>query len=234
MDRRSRRSDTACDEGRRDRAMPRLVATVALLIMLIGAEGRRPAFAADVMCDYKITGNELLLAQRLWSSVRPGMCWWGHVSGVVRKGDYEKVRAFYAANHPILNLFSISSPGGDVDEALKIGRLFRKYLVNIRAPLHLHMAGRLERVLLGRDQPLPCQSASDCVCASACALIWFGGIERSGTVGLHRPTTHDPRFAKLPAAEASDTYKKVLELSCCRFGRHQPKLIASFVRTASG
>jgi formylglycine-generating enzyme required for sulfatase activity len=50
----------------------------------------------------------------------------------------------------------------------------------------------------------------DCICASACALIWFGAVEREGEVGLHRPTTEDPVFRALAPAEAASIYRKIL------------------------
>jgi hypothetical protein len=50
-------------------------------------------------------------------------CTTGYLSGQIFKGDYEKVATLLAANQPFLNVFALDSPGGDVDEALKIGRL---------------------------------------------------------------------------------------------------------------
>jgi hypothetical protein len=42
-------------------------------------------------------------------------------------------------------------------------------------------------------------------------LIWFGAIERGGTVGLHRPKINDPQFGALPSDQASTQYRKVLQ-----------------------
>jgi hypothetical protein len=50
------------------------------------------------------------------------------LNGQISKGDYEKVATFFKAYHP--DQFVLNSPGGDVEEALKIGRLFRKYLIS--------------------------------------------------------------------------------------------------------
>src|SRR5262245_8350862 len=47
--------------------------------------------------------------------------------GEIAKGDYEKV--VKSLIYPWTYMFKLVSPGGDVDEALKIGRLFRKYLI---------------------------------------------------------------------------------------------------------
>ena len=52
---------------------------------------------------------------------------------------------------------------------------------------------------------------SDCHCASACFLIWTGGVERDGTVlGLHRPAIAATSFASLPADRASILYRQLL------------------------
>jgi hypothetical protein len=51
----------------------------------------------------------------------------GLLSGDIVKGDYERVATFLDAHRP--KMFALNSHGGDVDEALKIGRLFRKFLI---------------------------------------------------------------------------------------------------------
>src|ERR1700726_3302507 len=56
------------------------------------------------------------------------------LSGEIVKGDYEKVAAIYAQNHPYLGAFSLLSNGGDEEERPKIGRLFRRYLILAEAP----------------------------------------------------------------------------------------------------
>ena len=112
---------------------PHLSAALAFLTILLysGVEARRPLIAADVLVrDFEVcrrgarTCSPSMVAIRI-SPERIGMCQRGRIHGVVEKGDYEKVRAFYRANHPILDIFSLVSPGGDVEEALKIGQLFR-------------------------------------------------------------------------------------------------------------
>jgi hypothetical protein len=93
--------------------------------------------------------------------------------------------AFLRAHHPNLDEFYLISPGGDVMEALRIAHLFRKYLITTFSPIH-YADGRTSTVFGCRGE---CG-----YCASACALIWFGGVERWGTVGLHRPSVVHPAF----------------------------------------
>jgi len=40
--------------------------------------------------------------------------------------------------------------------------------------------------------------------------MWFGGVERSGTVGLHRPRIDDPAFKALRGADATKVYNRIL------------------------
>jgi hypothetical protein len=57
----------------------------------------------------------------------------------------------------------------------------------------------------------PLCTGSECICASACGFIWFGAIDRGGTVGLHRPRTGDAAFKALAPSEASVVYKRMLD-----------------------
>jgi hypothetical protein len=142
-------------------------------------------------------------------------CLWGFLNGQISKGDYDKVVAFLRAHHPFIANFSLASPGGDVDEALKIGRIFRRYLFTTWAPSSAHLGADGSEIhddapALSFGSRDLCRGP-DCICASACALIWMGGVGRIGTVGLHRPRIDDPMFRGLPAADASTAYRRVLE-----------------------
>jgi hypothetical protein len=146
------------------------------------------------------------------------------------KCDYERVRIFMA------NLLStrliLVSPGGDVDEALKIGRLFRKHLILADAPWR-KPDGSIW--IYGLDRTRPCRG-QNCTCASACAFIWFGAVERDGTVGLHRPYIDDPMFAGLPPAEASIRYRQMLDrvVSYLNDMEVPTSIIESMTTTGSG
>ena len=160
------------------------------------------------------TQDEVKLYQRRFpSSQRPipgTSCLTGSLSGTIVKGDDEKLVRFYRANHPFLNSFLLISPGGDVDAATNIGRLFRKYLLNAYAPVEVSRGVRERPWMDANGQIVNWCSGQECICASACALIWFGAVEREGEVGLHRPSTADPTFKVLSPAEASIIYRKIL------------------------
>jgi len=188
-----------------------LAATLALLICSIGAIilGDRGAHAAEVECVRKYEISKPWpedIAKAFWpSGFRPtaGMCEEGFLHGTIVKGDYEKVATLYRDNHRLLTAFHLLSPGGDAEEAMKIGRLFRRYLITAHAPfegsLQIHGPKNL------------CDANDQCECASGCALIWFGAVYRFGKVGLHRPRTADPRFKTMAPADASVAYKRILD-----------------------
>jgi hypothetical protein len=131
------------------------------------------------------------------------------IRGPITTGDYEKIARFYRSSHPFLIEFKLISPGGNAEEAIQIGRLFRRYLISVFAPVR---DARGFYLAAPREQQIQtlCNGGSECVCASACALIWFGASERHGTVGLHRPRIDAPEYRGLPPADASAVYRKAL------------------------
>jgi hypothetical protein len=209
-----------CEEGDR---MRRLVCAIAFTFFLAAS----PAHPAEVSClDYgdpsqshaahspskKNTDN----APR--SNTEPNKnifdqfdddweavpCVEGLLRGPIVGGDYENVVRLFRDSHPLLRKFSLISPGGSVEEAIRIGRLFRKYAITATAPFRL-LNGSFE-AFGPHAATLLCAEGSECVCASACALIWFGAVDRWGTVGLHRPHTDDPGFRAMTPSGASVVY----------------------------
>lgn len=188
-----------------------------LAVVMSLSLGMSAAHAAEVRCDPGKGGHFTSLPQddavyrRRWpSGVRPtsSTCVRGLLTGPIEPGDYEKVRALYRENHPFFGSFTLASPGGNVLEALKIGRLFRKYLLIALAPVRIASAdGREKFVLPGEPE---CDSGT-CICASACALVWFGAVEHLGTVGLHRPHTDDAAFKNLDPPAAAALYRQIIE-----------------------
>ena len=182
-----------------------------ILTLIVGGLSSGSALAADVRCDgrYSLPQSDEWFARRWPSGARPtaASCASGLLVGPIAPGDYEKVLAFYRRNHPFLSGFTIVSGGGNVLEAIKIGRLFRKYLIGTSAALRIPQSfGDIFSVVGAR---LECEGEK-CACASACALIWFGGVDRFGSAGLHRPRTNDPEFKSSSPAAATALYRQVL------------------------
>lgn len=111
-----------------------------------------------------------------------------HLMGEIIKGDHKRiVHSIQEKGSFPLSVY-ISSPGGDVMEAARIGRFLRDTL------LHIYAVNE---------------------CSSACVLIWAGGVERDATAifGLHRPIYDKSYFAGLSALEARKKYSELDEFT---------------------
>lgn len=116
------------------------------------------------------------------------------LSGEIVAGDALKFSRVLEENAPTLKGVKLSSPGGLPQEAMKIGRLVREKGLYTEAPATVSRSG-----ILGGGGKALC-TGEECVCASACFLIWTAGVERHGDrIGIHRPAAdfggHKPGFA---------------------------------------
>ena len=192
----------------------RFLALAAAICLLSSALA--PLRAAEVRCSsgarghYNMPQDEGWFRRRWPSGRRPtsSTCRSGFLFGPIQKGDYEQVRTLYGQNHPFFVQFILASPGGDVAEAIKIGRFLREYLVRAVAPIHTKWPGGTETSMLPADEP-QCNLRHECICVGACALIWFGAVDRVGSVGLHLTQTDDPSFKTPSPTEDTNVYRWV-------------------------
>lgn len=116
------------------------------------------------------------------------------IEGEILPGDYDKLWRLFMSVGPELTRVTLDSKGGDANEAMKIGRLLRRLRMHTFAPMHF----------TGRE-PLCGSKLSDdrnCVCASACFLVFAGGSWRAGNVlVLHRPHLSATTAAKVTSTE---------------------------------
>lgn len=101
------------------------------------------------------------------------------LQGVIEEGDFEKFLDIVLVGGLHADRIFLASNGGNATEAFKIGRLIRDLGYTTQAPI------------LAGDTPL-CNpslgvSSQNCVCYSACSLIYVAGVERQGDyLGVHR------------------------------------------------
>jgi len=110
------------------------------------------------------------------------------ISGKIQLGDYERainaVKEVYTQGDIGRLFVYLDSPGGDVLEAMRIGRLVRKLKLT---------------TLVGRGQ-----------CSSACVFILVSGAQRvGGSIGIHRPHFNTEYFSGLSAEEAKNKYEEM-------------------------
>jgi hypothetical protein len=189
---------------------------LALSLLLLGASGFTAdnAAAADFTCVNQISGAELSAANKSKLLVefpsgrlpQTGQCSELLISGPIQKGDARKFSDLLQRSHPFLQHLFLNSPGGLVDEAMAIGKMVRRALVETWAP-RINRNGQLYFSIARKAS---CAGAT-CQCASACFLIWAAGVERQGWVlGLHRPSTTDATYVDLRPSDAAPRYREQL------------------------
>ena len=115
------------------------------------------------------------------------------LEGKIVRGDYDKLRSFLGTKSNFDKISSgvfLASPGGNIAEAMKIGRLIRALRLSTDAP-----SGRPsgnprfgESLIKPRHLTHP---KTNYLCASACFFVYVAGVYRNpnwvGRMGIHRP-----------------------------------------------
>lgn len=130
-------------------------------------------------------------------------------SGEIVRGDHDRLRDFLggAAGRKVMRIRLWKSPGGNVDEAIKIGRLIRRLKLTTEIAVSV-APGHILNDFAPGDGDMDDDNAT---CASACVLVWMAGIVRAGNWRLvvHRPYYDPAYFAGLSADEADQRYREL-------------------------
>lgn len=116
--------------------------------------------------------------------------------------------------HVLLDM-RLYSPGGNVDEALSIGRQVRMLKLYTFGPVRDPQGRAICNYSdLDHFNLQTGHYGSDCTCESACSLIWMGGIGRdpSAVIGIHAPRYDEMMFRKYTPDQADEQYKEVVAL----------------------
>ncbi len=121
------------------------------------------------------------LAARIFVGDKPQNLFVGStifIDGIIEDGDFEKfIQAVASAGFSKGNVF-INSPGGNVRAAVDIGLMIRELRFSTEVPVNIP-----ERNPICPKEIAP----EECICASACSLIFIGGVDRRGTyIAVHR------------------------------------------------
>lgn len=127
------------------------------------------------------------------------------------EGDAKLVEAFVVAHFPLLRDLVLNSPGGDLDEAMRIGEIVRRNYINTIVPLHVNFPGMpvVTQVMLQALEFMRLDPTKHTACSSACVFIYVAGVQqRFGTnIGIHRPTPPDAALKNVDAATAQVLYR---------------------------
>jgi hypothetical protein len=100
------------------------------------------------------------------------------IDGPIAKGDYERLIDVILAAGVDIDTVSLSSPGGDAIEAMRLGRLIRSFGLRAEAP---------KRFTNESVCPIGAKSRLGCSCDSACLFLYLGAVHRYGdSLGVHR------------------------------------------------
>jgi hypothetical protein len=178
------------DDYKLARKFPRFVVLMFLALCSLGVT--EAAKAAQITCVHR--------------SAERDKCEAILIQGEIVRGDLQRLEAVLdpdtnrrpedplsRRNIADTHMIYLHSPGGDVLEAMAIGRLLRRLHLQTEAPKRL--GANLANGSLQMFEAGPAQNGwqeacrgPDCVCASACFFVWAGGIRRTGdNLLIHRP-----------------------------------------------
>ena len=168
--------------------------------MVSGVKAFRRILACAAVVSNLAIGVPVAAATIEWRE-GPGELGALHLTGEIRRGDadvlarvwWDQVFLTGAAATGRTRIL-LNSPGGDLTEALRIGRFVHELKIMTVAP-SLPLSGTPEATR-PNDPPE--------VCLSSCAFIWLAGPLRSGTlVGFHRPYRMEQGREQESVAEAA-------------------------------
>jgi len=156
---------------------------------------------------------------------RVGVGAYVNIVGPITKGDSDKfkrvVLRLLSAGLKVVHVRTYS-PGGDVAEALSIGRQIRLMKAQTDSPFK-GKATPGSVCIVGAETEIPVKffyyrnedgdGSANCTCTSACFLIWAAGVGRYGEIiGVHRPAFSDQSwFGSLPKEQARVVYEHIIE-----------------------
>jgi len=168
---------------------------------VIGADKRRRRAAVNVVLKHILAIILGALTLNLMLGVEPAKAleelkvYRGVLvlEGKIVAGDYDKLRKFLGNKSnfdKISDGVFLASPGGNVAEAMRIGRLIRTLRLSTDAPSGPPTGNAKFGESLIRANHLV-NSRTNYLCASACFFIYVSGIYRNlnwvGRLGVHRP-----------------------------------------------
>lgn len=126
------------------------------------------------------------------------------IEGEITRGDARKLLEIYKYyGNVAAEKVYLRSLGGDVEEAMELGRLIRRLRLSTEVPIQFEGKEPLTLVHPANHDNF--------ACASACFLAFAGGIERSGNaLALHRPYLSKETAANISDAIHETAQKQVI------------------------
>ena len=115
------------------------------------------------------------------------------LEGKIEFGDFDKFKKFVFENDKVVEIY-LASPGGNLNEALKIGMLTRVLQLSTVVPSKTLTNQARELAVAQHDLRHP---KANYMCGSACFFVFVAGINRKSDglgpaiLGIHRPSLSD-------------------------------------------
>ena len=115
------------------------------------------------------------------------------LEGKIEFGDFDKFKKFVLEDDKVVEIY-LASPGGNLNEALKIGMLTRVLQLSTVVPSKALTNQARELAVAQHDLR---QSKANYMCGSACFFVFVAGINRKSDglgpaiLGIHRPSLSD-------------------------------------------
>jgi hypothetical protein len=155
-----------------------------LLLILVGLFPVAGLEAADIRPARSLSGAPL-----------PGIT----IEGRIAQGDYQKLVDVAVANNEAHTLW-LASPGGNLKEALRMGRLIRSLGFAVHVPF-----SKAEPLVTLKDP-------DNNTCSSSCFLLFAAGVVRGGLVlGIHRPSLPADEYFSLGLDGAVAAHRVIAE-----------------------
>lgn len=139
--------------------------------------------------------------------------WYGrryhiNLDGKIEPGDDEKFKREvlkHIRQGHLITALQLNTPGGNVPAATSIGEQARLLQLQTVAPFKDNNGDQICRY--GSVDNLTYKRGDDCECASACFLIWSGGVDRAGQyIGIHHPYFDKKMYGSLTPEKAEEMY----------------------------
>lgn len=137
------------------------------------------------------------------------------LEGPIVQGDFDKFISQIKDGQGAISEIFIFTPGGDFEEAMRIGRAIRALKLATSAPSHDDNGNPDCSILLNDGSAVI--DPSNCTCASAGFMIYIAGTSRWGLyLVVHRPYFDKKYFGALPEDVAKEKFD-ALQISAAKY-----------------
>lgn len=152
-------------------------------------------FALTLGLAASASAAEIRLASATDGSPLPGVT----IEGPIAPGDFARFAGLVLTASDV-NTVWLASPGGNLSESLRIGRMIRQLALEVRAPAD-------------RNTPLvQLRRAENNTCSSACFFLYAAGVRRQGMVlGIHKPSLPSDEYFKLGLDGSAAAHRRIQE-----------------------